>query len=137
MLTIKGLDHVVFRTSQLEKMQHFYCDILGCPIERELPPEIGLVQLRAGNALIDIVPVDSELGRAGGDAPSQNGRNVEHVCLQVADLNEQQVRAYLHTHGIECSEFAERYGAQGFGRSTYIQDPEGNIIELKPYIDME
>lgn len=136
MLSIKGIDHVVFRTSNLRQMQHFYCDILGCPIERELPPELGLVQLRAGNALIDLVPVDSELGRAGGAAPSQNGRNVEHVCLQVADLDEQQIHAYLTSHGITCREFTNRYGAQGFGRSTYIEDPEGNIIELKPYIDV-
>ena len=29
-------------------------------------------------------------------------------------------------------EFAERYGAQGFGRSVYLEDPEGNVVELKP-----
>ncbi len=137
MLTIKGLDHVVFRTSDMAAMQHFYCDILGCPIERELPAEVGLVQLRAGNALIDLVALDSELGRAGGDAPQQNGRNVEHVCLQIAPLEETKLQNYLLSHGVECSEFSERYGAQGFGRSTYIQDPQGNIIELKPFVQSD
>ncbi len=134
MIKVIGLDHVVYRTSKLDKMLAFYCDVLGCHIERELPPELGLVQLRAGNALIDIVPIDSELGKAGGKAPQQDGRNVDHVCLQIEECDEQELKEYLTRHNIECSEFAKRYGAQGFGRTVYIYDPEGNVVELKPYI---
>ncbi len=135
MITIVGLDHVVYRTSNLTQMLKFYCDILGCKVERELPPSKGLVQLRAGNALIDIVPIDSELGKLGGRAPNQNGRNIDHVCLQVAPFEETELLNYLDSNNIAHSEFAERYGAQGFGRSVYIKDPEGNDVELKPFIE--
>nr|WP_110167188.1 VOC family protein [Vibrio sp. 11986-1-5]PXA73624.1 VOC family virulence protein [Vibrio sp. 11986-1-5] len=133
MLTIHGLDHVVLRTTQLDKMLYFYSTVLGCPIERTLPDEVGLIQLRAGSALIDIVTVDSELGKLGGKAPQQDGRNVEHICLQVSPFEETALLTFLDRHDIPHSDFDTRYGAQGFGRSIYIEDPEGNVIELKAF----
>ena len=131
MLNILGLDHIVLRTTRTREMLDFYQGILGCPLERELPPEVGLLQLRAGHSLIDIVPVDSELGRLGGKPPSQDGRNLEHFCLTVADVDEQQLLGFLADHGLEASEMVTRYGATGFSKSVYINDPEGNIVELK------
>ena len=131
-INIIALDHIVLRTSQLDNMVHFYQDILGCVIERE-KLDIGLTQLRAGSALIDIVTVDSELGRMGGKAPQQNGRNVDHFCLQVSAFEEGELLDYLKQHNITTSGFAERYGAQGYGRSVYVEDPEGNVAELKPF----
>jgi len=111
-------------------MLGFYRDILNCPVERELP-ELGLVQLRAGNALIDLLPADSELGRLGGGPPRQQGRNMDHLCLQIEMMGEAELLDYLSTNGITVEDFAERYGAQGYGRSLYIHDPEGNVVELK------
>ena len=131
MLEIQAIDHVVLRTSKMPAMLVFYRDFLGCPLERELDPAVGLVQLRAGSGLIDLVPVDSELGKLGGGPPRQDGRNVDHVCLRIAAMDEQRLLALLDEAGIEHSEFAERYGAEGFGRSLYINDPEGNVVELK------
>lgn len=131
-INIIALDHIVLRTSQLDNMVHFYQEILGCVIERE-KLDIGLTQLRAGSALIDIVTVDSELGQMGGKAPQRNGRNVDHFCLQVSAFEEEALLDYLKQHNINTSSFAERYGAQGYGRSVYVDDPEGNVVELKPF----
>ncbi|MBY8079684.1 VOC family protein [Vibrio fluvialis] len=133
MIKIHGLDHIVLRTTKLDQMLHFYQTILGCQLERELPQ--GLTQLRAGNALIDIVAVDSELGQLGGKAPEQDGRNVDHFCLQITPVDEGELATFLDGHNIAHSDFAKRYGAQGFGRSVYLDDPEGNVVELKPYVD--
>jgi len=130
MLQIIGIDHIVLRTVVLDEMLQFYCDVLGCVVERALP-DIGLTQLRAGSALIDIVPVKSELGRLGGKAPSQDGRNLEHFCLAIKDLNEERLSEYLTKNKIEHEAMVERYGAVGFSKSVYINDPEGNVVELK------
>lgn len=111
-------------------MLRFYCDVLNCPIERELE-DIGLIQLRAGDALIDIVPVESELGKLGGKAPSQDGRNVDHLCLRIEKVSESVLLEYLRGQGVSVEQFADRYGAQGHGRSLYIEDPEENVVELK------
>jgi catechol 2,3-dioxygenase-like lactoylglutathione lyase family enzyme len=130
MITVQAIDHVVLRTSDLQAMLRFYCDVLNCSPERELK-DLGLVQLRAGDALIDIVPVDSDLGRVGGRPPSQDGRNMDHVCLRIGRMDEAELAGYLSGHGVAVQEFADRYGAQGHGRSLYIEDPEGNTVELK------
>jgi glyoxylase I family protein len=131
MVKIVGIDHIVLRTSCLEQMLHFYRDLLGCEVERELPAELGLVQLRAGSALIDLVPVESQLGRVGGGPPSATENNVDHFCLQLAPLPEEELARYLADNGIEVGRFEQRYGAQGFGNSVYIRDPQGNTVELR------
>jgi len=131
MIRVKTIDHIVLRTDRVEEMVNFYCRILGCTVERTLPEEVGLSQLRAGDALIDIVAVDSKLGRAGGEAPSPTGNNLDHFCLQIEPFEESELLEYLSSHCIETSDFEERYGAQGFGPSIYIKDPDGNTIELK------
>ena len=136
MIEVAGIDHIVLRTTKLQAMLEFYAGILGCKVERETSPETGLTQLRAGNALIDLVVVDSILGKLGGAAPNQTGNNVDHFCLQLKPILEAEIKAHLESNGVEAGEFDERYGAQGFGRSVYIKDPEGNVVELRSLIEV-
>jgi len=131
---LKGLDHLVLRVRDLERIKAFYCDVLGCSLERE-QGEIGLTQLRAGRSLIDLVNLDGKLGRVGGAGPAASldagGRNVDHFCLVISPFDEKAIRAHLASHGIETGEVGPRYGAEGEGASLYLDDPEGNTIELK------
>lgn len=131
MIRIRGLDHVVIRATDMKEMIRFYCDVLGCTVERELSPEFGLVQLRAGNSLIDIVAVDGTIGRLGGSAPGKEGRNMDHFCVRLERFEEKAIRAHLSRFGVHGSNLETRYGAEGNGPSIYVQDPEGNTVELK------
>ena len=128
---IKGLDHVVIRAKNTETMIKFYCDVLGCTVEREAAAELGLTQLRAGSALIDIVAVGGQLGRRGGAAPGQGGRNMDHFCVCLENFDESEIRAHLAKFNVQGSDLEQRYGAQGYGPSIYLQDPEQNTVELK------
>lgn len=130
MICIRDIDHLVLRVVDLEPMLRFYCDVLGCTEERR-QDAIGLVQLRAGRALIDLVPIAGQLGRAGGAAPGREGRNLDHFCLRVEPWDEAGIRAHLQQHGIAVGALASRYGAEGEGPSLYLSDPEGNGVELK------
>ena len=136
MLKIEGIDHIVLRTTQMEEMLHFYSTVLGCTVERALSPEFGLVQLRAGSALIDLVAVDSELGRVGGGPPTPADNNMDHFCLQLATQPEADIIRHLESQGISAGAFERRYGAQGYGNSVYINDPEGNTVELRNKLDV-
>jgi glyoxylase I family protein len=127
---LRRLDHVVLRVRDLARMRAFYCDVLGCTLERE-QVELGLTQLRAGDSLIDLVTVDGKLGRAGGAAPAASGRNVDHICLSITGYDEPSLRAYLVERGAEIGDVGSRYGAEGEGPSLYLVDPEGNGLELK------
>ena len=130
MIRIREIDHLVLRVRDLERMLQFYCVALGCEVERRRD-DIGLVQLRAGRSIIDLVPVDGELGRAGGAAPGVQGRNLDHFCLRVEPFDEPTIRYELETRGIDVGPLCIRYGAEGEGPSLYVADPEGNIVELK------
>lgn len=130
MIHIRELDHLVLRVANLDAMLHFYCGVLGCTVERR-QDSIGLVQLRAGRSLLDLVPVDGKLGMAGGRAPGAEGRNLDHFCFRVEPFDEGAVRAHLKAHGISAGPVEARYGAEGTGPSIYVADPEGNVVELK------
>lgn len=130
MLKLQGIDHLVLRVIDLDAITRFYVDVLGCTVERR-QDEIGLVQLRAGHSLIDLVPVDGKLGRMGGAAPGAEGRNMDHFCLRVEPFDAAAIRAHLAAHGVEAGKPESRYGAEGEGPSIYLSDPEGNVVELK------
>ncbi len=125
--TIQGIDHIVLRVRELTRSLEFYRDLLGCAVERQ-QPELGLTQLRAGHSLIDLVTIDGPLG--AGEPPGA-GRNLEHFCVTLAPFDEPALVAWLAAHGVTAREPGSRYGAQGEGRSFYIEDPDGNRVELK------
>jgi catechol 2,3-dioxygenase-like lactoylglutathione lyase family enzyme len=129
-IPIRELDHLVLRVIDLDRMLRFYCDVLGCTVERR-QEAIGLVQLRAGRSLLDLVPVDGELGRAGGAPPGAEGRNLDHFCFRVEPFDEAAIRSHLRAHGVSVGPVESRYGAEGEGPSIYITDPESNVVELK------
>jgi glyoxylase I family protein len=129
-IRIREIDHVVLRVADLERAQAFYCGVLGCTIERQLK-ERGLTQLRAGRSLIDLVVVDSEFGRKLGAGPGREGRNMDHFCLRIEPFDAAEILAHLKAHGLAPDAPAPRYGAEGTGPSIYVEDPDGNTVELK------
>ena len=124
--TIIGLDHVVLRAADPAALERFYLDVLGCTLELR---QGTLAQLRAGRTLIDIVPADEE-GPAKGTSRS-GGANLDHLCLRVEPFDAAEIARHLTAHGIKCGDEASRYGAEGRGPSIYLNDPEGNGVELK------
>lgn len=131
---LEGIDHVVLLVRDMAEAQRFYEQVVGCTIDRALP-EYGMLQLRTGASLIDLV----DIGSAEGDwarPEVEGGRNLDHVCIATGPCEEQAMRAHLSRHGIAILEEGIRYGAKGNGFSFYIADPSGNQIELKtPPID--
>jgi catechol 2,3-dioxygenase-like lactoylglutathione lyase family enzyme len=124
---LQGIDHVVLRVRDLSRALTFYREVLGCVLERD-DPALGLTQLRAGGSLIDLVSLDGPLGAGPPPGP---GRNLEHFCVTIAPFDEPALIAWLAARGVAAQAPALRYGAEGEGRSFYIDDPDGNHIELK------
>ena len=125
---ILGIDHVVLRAADPAALERFYVDVLGCTVEKR-QEAIALTQLRAGNALIDIVPA----GQAGPAAGEQAGRgaNLDHLCLRIAPFDAAAISAHFAARGFDCGPEQSRFGADGQGPSVYLTDPEGNGVELK------
>ena len=125
------IDHVVLRVRSLDAAVAFYRDVLGCEVARRRD-DLGLVHLRAGASMVDLVAVDGVLGREGGAAAAAAARNMDHLCLRIEPFDEAALAAHLQHHGVPPAERAmTRYGAEGEGPSIYLQDPDGNRVELK------
>ncbi len=125
------LDHLVLRASNSDALVAFYRDVIGLTVERTL--DIGLVQLRGGSCLVDIVDCEAKLGAVGGPAPQQSagGMNQDHFCLRIEPFDADAIRAHLSAAKAQPSRVRQVYGAEGIGPSIYCQDPEGNRLELK------
>ena len=132
-----GLDHVVIRSRDLKVMATFYCDVLGCTVDR-WREELGLVHLRAGDAFIDLADAEKARQRANANRPSSaaatesgTSPNMDHLCLNVANFDVEALNAHFVAHGLPRTEAVTRYGASGERQSLYVADPEGNMVELR------
>lgn len=129
MIRVESVDHVVLRVTDVEKVGRFYIEVLGARWDRRRH-DLGLHHLRLGNLMIDLVPVDGPLGKLGGPSPARDGHNVDHIAFRVKPWDGEAIVAELGKHGLK-GEIKTRYGADGDGPSIYVEDPEGNGIELK------
>ena len=120
----------MLRVANIEASLRFYRSVLGCTLDN-VQEKIGLWQVRAGSSLIDLIPLDGMLGKLGGAAPAQEGRNLDHFAIQVTPFDDAKIRAHLAAHDVMVTDAGQRYGAQGEGPSIYIRDPDGNTVELK------
>jgi len=128
---VQRIDHLVLRVQSTERSVAFFRDVLGCEVVRRRD-DLGLVHVRAGASMVDLISVDGPLGRRGGAAPAGEGRNVDHLCLRIDPFDPAALVQFLQLHGVAVAETTQsNFGAEGEGPSLYFHDPDGNLIELK------
>ena len=125
---LEGIDHVVLLVDDMAAARAFYLGVLGCSVENALP-RYGMLQLRAGTALVDLVDISGAPG-AWARPPVAGGRNVDHVCIATGAWDERPMRAWLAAHNVAIVEEGVNNGARGESLSFYVKDPAGNTIEL-------
>ncbi len=129
--SVQHIDHIVFRVVDLARSIDFYDNVLGCKVVRRRD-DLGLIHLRAGASLVDLIAVDGKLGRLGGAGAGKVGRNVDHLCLRIDPFIEASIVLHLKSHGLSPhGPASNNFGAEGEGLSLYFDDPDGNTIELK------
>ena len=128
---IQRLDHLVLRTAKPEELIAFYLG-LGCSIVRDAGDDLGLVQLRLGESMLDIIDTNGRLGLSGGAPPGETGRNLDHFAVRVEPFDRQAILDYCNARSIPAHAMdSPLLGADGLGPAVYIEDPDGNRVELK------
>src|SRR5262245_8899616 len=118
-----ALDHVVLNVADVRRSVEWYSEKLGLEVERFDEWELGEVlfpSLRIDeHTIIDVF------------ANERSGQNVDHLCLVVddLDLDAAATSGEWDVHGGP----SEVWGARGMGRSLYVRDPDGNLVELRRY----
>lgn len=126
---LEGIDHVLLLVSGMKPAVRFYTEVLGCTVEDALP-QYGMLQLRAGAALIDLVDIAAPEA-SWAKPPVAGGRNVDHLCLALGAYDEADLRRHLAGHHVDIIEEGVHGGSRGESLSLYVRDPSGNVIELK------
>ena len=122
-MRVKAFDHLVLNVRDVERALEFYSGTLGLAEER-----VG--EWRAGKVPFPSVRVNESTIIDLVDRP-RGESNVDHICLVVDPVDWQQV--------IDSGVFTvlegpvDRFGARGDGQSVYVQDPDGNTVELRWY----
>jgi catechol 2,3-dioxygenase-like lactoylglutathione lyase family enzyme len=123
MVKAVGLDHVVMNVADVERSLAWYCGELGLEglrVEEWRRGEVSFPSLRLdATTIIDLLQTD------------RTGQNVDHVCLVIEPTDMDAVAASGRFDVV--SEPGQRRGARGDGRSLYVVDPDGNVVELRQY----
>ena len=130
---IVELDHIVLRVKDVERAIKFYTGTLGLAPHR-------LEEFRAGevpfpcarvndHTIIDLLPWPDE------EPVGDDRRNLDHFCMAVKGIDMVAFAEYLQGEGVtvHSDRSGRRSGAQGMADSIYIQDTEGNTIEMRRY----
>ncbi|HXV94761.1 MAG TPA: VOC family protein [Pseudonocardia sp.] len=119
-MRITALDHIVLVTPEPERLIAWYRETLGLQTERLdqwRRGEVPFASLRVSEStIIDVLAGD------------RTGENVNHLALVVEDADLDDLAARHEVPGP-----TELFGARGQGRGIYLQDPDGNGVELRTY----
>lgn len=123
MVQARGIDHVVLNVADVERSVAWYVERLGFEplrLEEWRRGEVLFASLRLTDTfIIDLF------------ANERSGANVDHLCLVVDPLDLDALAASDEFDVV--SGPSEVFGAQGMGRSVYVRDPDGNVVELRNY----
>ncbi|MER5749463.1 VOC family protein [Streptomyces sp. NPDC002088] len=120
---VKAFDHLVLNVGDVERSLDFYAGLLG------LDP-VRVAEWRAGKIPFPSVRIAPEtiidlVSRPRGES------NVDHICLTVEPLDWDE---FIKSGTFTVLEGpVERFGARGTATSVYVQDPDGNTVELRWY----
>jgi len=124
LVTVTGLDHLVLRVSDPERSALWYRDRLGLEILR-------LDAWKAGTVPFVSLRIDATtiIDLFAGEVP-EGATNLDHFALVVTD----DVDELAESGRVPVIRGPLRlFGAQGHGRGIYIEDPDGNVVELRNY----
>lgn len=122
-MRVHELDHIVLTTPDVERALSFYVGLLGMQGDRVEEWRAGAVPFPS----VRVTPgtlIDLQAGE-------RTGVNMDHLCLVVDSADVDAVATDARFDVIEGP--VDRYGARGMGRSVYVRDPDGNVVELRHY----
>ena len=126
----RKLDHVVLRCKSVKTMVNWYIDVLGAAPEWLDRFDGTFSHIRVGDSLIDLISYDCAVAFAKG-TPATDTSALDHIALWCDDFELDDAKAWLAKHDVPILNSGTRYGADGNGFSIYVNDPEGNVVELK------
>jgi len=124
---IRGLGEIALRVENLDAMEHFYADVIGLRLMQRFPTSafFRIADGYAGHTqILALFDRTAEPDYTGLD-PART--TVDHIAFTIALADYAQEKARLEGLGLSVHT-AEHAWVQW--RSLYVDDPEGNTVEL-------
>lgn len=140
---IKAIHHVALSTANLERLQAFYCGLMGftelsratwkgnqhkIDLVMALPGTAATtVMLQLGATCVELFQFEAppQPVPAEGDRPVHK-HGITHLCFDVDDVEAEYQR--LLAAGVRFHTPPQDFGT---ARATYGRDPDGNVFELQ------
>ena len=125
------LDHCVIASSNLDRSDAFYSEVLGAEIEK---PMENFRQYRIGGQMLNVHgPGVREIATADLLARLPVDPGNSDLCFEFPGTVE-EAQAWLAGHDVAIHVGpVDRVGARGAGRSVYFRDPDGSLLEFISY----
>jgi len=118
-IPVTGVSELVLEVVDLEAAERFYAEVLGLPVVDRWPEREAIWVMAGERTRIGLWR--PQVGRAGG----RGGVHV-HFAMQIAEADYEDAVALLRERGQEVEEMV----FDGSGRAVYVNDPDGNVVEL-------
>jgi catechol 2,3-dioxygenase-like lactoylglutathione lyase family enzyme len=121
----EGVLHFTIPVEDLDRSEKFYTDILGF---EKIARTDRIVFMRAGDDYFNLTFSENPI------TLNATGRHEIHSAFKVTPQVFEELLNVLPGRGIEIFKQEDRRVGVFVGRSAYIRDPDGNVIE---FIDLE
>jgi catechol 2,3-dioxygenase-like lactoylglutathione lyase family enzyme len=117
---VTGVSELVLEVVDLEAAEEFYSGVLGLPVVERWPDREAIWVMAGARTRIGLWR--PQVGLAGG----RGGVHV-HFAMHIAERDYDAAVAHLRQRGQDVEEI--RFGDRQ-GRAAYVDDPDGNVVEL-------
>ncbi len=122
---IRHIDHIVLTVRDIERATRFYTEVLGM---RSVSFAGGRKAVTFGQQKINFQTLGQETRNCAGIGSGD-------LCL-IADWSLERVISHLNDKDVPILEGpVEKSGATGPIQSVYVNDPDGNLVEISTYAD--
>ena len=119
-IPVTGVSELVLEVVDLEAAERFYADVLGLPVVDRWPDREAIWVMAGDRTRIGLWR--PQVGLAGG----RGGLHV-HFAMKIAEEDYDAAVARLRELGQSVREIEF---SNGYGRAAYVDDPDGNVVEL-------
>ena len=119
-IPVTGVSELVLEVVDLEAAEEFYADVLGLPVVDRWPDREAIWVMAGDRTRIGLWR--PQVGLAGG----RGGLHV-HFAMKIAEEDYDAAVGRLRELGQDVREIEF---SDGYGRAAYVDDPDGNVVEL-------
>jgi catechol 2,3-dioxygenase-like lactoylglutathione lyase family enzyme len=119
-IPVSGVSELVLEVADLQAAERFYAEQLGFPVVERWKDREAVWVMAGEQTRIGLWR--PQVGLAGG----RGGVHV-HYAMRIAESDFDAAVALLRERGLEVQEIT--FGTS-HGRAAYVDDPDGNVVEL-------